>query len=118
MKLFAVACMAAASLGSLAAQEVYRPGNGVTTPIVIKEVRPDYTAEAKAQRIEGTVTLDVVVNADGAVGDVKVAKSLDSVFGLDQQAVNAAKEWKFKPGTKDGRAVPVRVIIQLNFTLK
>lgn len=118
MKLVAVVCLIAASLVPLAAQEVYRPGNGVTTPIVIREVRPDYTSEAKAQRIEGMVTLDVVVNADGAVGDVTVAKSLDSVYGLDQQAVNAAKEWKFKPGTKDGKSVPVRVFIQLNFTLK
>src|SRR6266849_3881821 len=103
MRLFAVACLVAASVISSAAQEVYRPGNGVTTPIVIKEVKPDYTQEAKARRIEGSVLLDVVVGANGAVSDVKVAKSLDSVYGLDTQAVNAAKEWTFKPGMKDGK---------------
>ncbi len=56
--------------------------------------------------------------ADGNVGDVKVVRSLDTTYGLDQQAVNAAKQWTFKPGTKDGKAVSVLVTIELRFTLK
>jgi TonB family protein len=59
-----------------------------------------------------------VVLADGNVGDVTVARSLDTTYGLDQQAVNAAKQWTFKPGTKDGKPVAVRVNIELKFTLK
>ena len=118
MKLFAAACLVAASLVSVAAQEPVRPGNGVTTPVVVKEVKPQYTEEAKKAHISGNVLLDVVVTAEGSVGDVKVARSLDPTFGLDEQAVKAGKEWKFKPGTKDGKPVPVRVMIELNFTLK
>ena len=72
----------------------------------------------QAQRIEGAVTLDVVVNADGGVSDVKVAKSLDNVFGLDKAAVKAMKEWTFKPGMKDGKAVAVQVTTLMTFTLK
>jgi protein TonB len=85
---------------------------------VVREVKPDYTAEAKAAHIQGNVLLDTVVLADGNVGDVKVARSLDTMYGLDQQAINAAKQWTFKPATKDGKPVAVRVHIELRFTLK
>jgi protein TonB len=118
MKLFVAAAVVAASLVSLAAQEVYKVGNGVSAPVAIRQVKADYTQEAQAQRIEGAVTLDVVVTADGGVGDVKVAKSLDSVFGLDREAVKAMKEWKFSPGMKDGKAVAVQVTVLMTFTLK
>ena len=50
--------------------------------------------------------------------DVSVKRSLDPTYGLDQQAVKAARQWKFKPGTKDGKAVPVRVSLEMTFTLK
>ena len=118
MKNFAIACVVAASLAPLAAQEVYKVGNGVSAPVAILQVKADYTQEAQAQRIEGAVTLDVVVNADGGVRDVKVAKSLDSAFGLDREAVKAMKEWKFRPATKDGKAVAVQVSVIMTFTLK
>ena len=118
MKCFAGACLVAASLVPLAAQEVYKVGKDVSAPVPIGQVKADYTQEAQAQRIEGAVTLDVVVNADGGVGDAKVAKSLDSVFGLDKAAVTAMKEWKFRPATKDGKAVAVQVTVLITFTLK
>lgn len=105
-------------LATARAQEVFRPGSGVTLPVVVSEVKPDYTPEAKAARIQGTVLLDAVVLADGNVGDVMVARSLDTTYGLDQRAVDAARQWKFKPGTKDGKPVAVRVSIELKFTLK
>ena len=55
---------------------------------------------------------------DGSVGSVSVTRSLDATFGLDREAVSAAKQWRFKPGTKDGKPVAVRVAIELTFTLK
>ena len=103
---------------TLAQGQIYQPGNGVTLPVVVKEVKPDYTDEAKAERIQGEVWLKTIVNADGDVGDVQVSRSLDKEFGLDNEAVKAAKQWKFKPGTKDGKPVAVQVTIQLTFTLK
>lgn len=111
-----------AALTTVAAQEsapqVYTPGNGVTLPSVVKTVHPEYTKEAKEARIQGTVLLDCVVLTDGKVGNVSVTRSLDSKLGLDQAAVEAAKQWQFKPGTKDGKPVAVRVAIELTFTLK
>jgi periplasmic protein TonB len=89
-----------------------------TMPTVIREVKPDYTAEAKQQGIQGTVELSVVVNDDGTVGEVKVTRSLDDKYGLDQQAVIAMKKWLFRPGTKDGKPVAVQVTVEMSFRLK
>jgi TonB family protein len=100
------------------APTIYKPGNGVSLPVLVKQVRPQYTREAKDQQIEGVVVMDVVVLADGAVGDVVVTQSLDAVYGLDSEAVKAMKQWEFKPGMKDGKAVAVRVHVMINFTLR
>jgi TonB family protein len=97
---------------------VYTPGDGVSLPQVTKQVKAEYTAEARQNRIEGKVGLDTVVLADGSVGDVKVAESLDSIYGLDKNAVAAMMQWQFKPGMKDGKAVAVRVHVMMNFTLR
>jgi len=91
---------------------------GVKLPTVTKMVKAVYTREAMDAHLEGTVVLTVVVQDDGKVGDVKVTKSLDPTYGLDKQAVEAAKQWEFKAGTKDGKAIAVRVDLQMNFTLK
>jgi hypothetical protein len=71
------------AVGALGAQaQVHHPGNGVTLPVVVSEVKADYTPEAKAAGIQGTVGLNPIVLADGTVGDVTVAQSLDAVHGL------------------------------------
>ena len=98
--------------------QVYKPGNGVSLPSIVREVKPEYTPEAKAQKIQGSVWMEVVVLDSGDVGDVQVSKSLDAEHGLDQQAIKAAKQWKFKPGTKDSKPVAVEVTIEMTFTLK
>ena len=97
---------------------VFRPGNGVAPPRVIREIRPEYTSEAMRARIQGTVWLDVVVLPDGTVGDVTVSRSLDTVFGLDSQAVSAARQWLFAPGTRLGEPVAVLVTLELFFNLR
>jgi len=97
---------------------IYTPGDGVSLPQPTKQVKAEYTSEAMQNRIEGKVGLDVVVLRDGAVGDVKVTESLDTVYGLDKNAVAAMKQWVFKPGMKDGKAVAVRVHVMMNFSLK
>jgi protein TonB len=96
----------------------YRPGNGVLLPTVIREVKPQYTADAMRAKVQGTVLLECVVLPDGTVGPVEVVRSLDSTFGLDQEAVKAAKQWRFRPGTRFGEPVAVLVTIELTFTLR
>jgi TonB family protein len=96
----------------------YRPGAGIVLPEVLKEVKPAYTAEAMRAKVQGVVWLECIVMPDGTVGDVKVTKSLDPVFGLDQEAIKAARQWRFKPGMRQGQPVPVIITIELTFTLR
>ena len=97
---------------------VYRPGNGVELPRVLREVRPNYTADAMRAKVQGTVLIEAVVLPDGTVGQVQVVRSLDTTFGLDQEAIKAAKQWRFAPGTRMGQPVSVLVTIELTFTLR
>jgi periplasmic protein TonB len=96
----------------------YRPGNGVENPRLVREIKPAYTADAMRAKIQGAVWLECVVMPDGTVGDVKVIRSLDSTFGLDGEAIKAAKQWRFLPGTRFGEPVPVLITIELTFTLR
>jgi TonB family protein len=97
---------------------VYREGNGVTSPRVIKEVKPSYTGEAMRARIQGLVTMEAVVMPDGSVGNVQITKSLDSNFGLDKEAIRTVKQWRFEPGRRLGQPVPVLIVIEMTFTLR
>jgi TonB family protein len=113
--------IAGIALVSLArAQErVYdRKEEGVKLPAVVKSVKANYTPEALQAHIEGTVTMSVIVQSDGKVGEVAITQSLDKKYGLDDAAVNAMKQWEFTPGTKDGNPVPVRVDVEMTFHMK
>jgi len=96
----------------------YRPGNGVETPRLLREVKPQYTAQAMRAKIQGTVLLECVVGTDGTVSNIKVVRSLDATFGLDQEAMKAARQWQFAPGTRFVQPVPVLVTIEIAFTLR
>jgi TonB family protein len=90
---------------------------GVKAPVLVRDVKPQYTDDAKKRQVQGSVELEEVITSDGTVrDDVRVVKSLDP--DLDTQAVTAAKQWQFKPGTKDGKPVNVMVRIEMTFTLK
>lgn len=97
------------------ADGVFKAGNGVTAPAVIFRSNPAYTAEARHSHVEGTVVLFVEVGTDGAAHNIKVIHSLDP--GLDQKAIDAVSEWKFRPGMRDGVPVTVAATIQINFRL-
>ena len=97
---------------------VYRPGSGVEIPQLIAQVRPQYTADAMRAKVQGIVGLECVVERDGTVGRCDVKRSLDPNFGLDQEALKAARQWRFRPGTRFGEPVAVLVTIELTFTLR
>jgi protein TonB len=86
-------------------------------PRLIKDVKPQYTSEAMRAKVQGAVLVECVVLTDGTVGDLKVVRSLDKVYGLDEEAIKAAKQWRFAPGTREGVPVPVLITIELTFTL-
>jgi periplasmic protein TonB len=95
----------------------YMPGNGIINPTIIVQAEPKYTSEAMRAKIQGIVELEAVVLPNGTVGELRIIKSLDAQYGLDQEAIKAAKQWLFRPGTKQGAPVPVRVILELMFRL-
>jgi protein TonB len=97
---------------------VFRIGSGVESPRLLRSVRPNYTSEAMRAKVQGVVRLEGVVLPDGTVGDVRVLRSLDPVFGLDEEAVKAAKQFRFAPGTRFGQPVSVLVTFEIEFTLR
>jgi protein TonB len=113
-----VAALSVVMAGAALAQTgpVYKIGEGITAPRLMKEVKPHYTEGAMRRKVEGIVETNSVVLADGTVGDVTITRSLDDE--LDLEAIKAVKQWQFKPGTKDGKPVAVAVNIELTFTLK
>ena len=96
----------------------YRPGSGVTSPQLLTQVKPQYTTEAMRAKIQGKVWLDVVVMPDGRPGEIKVSRSLDRTFGLDEEAIKAMRLWRFRPGMRQGSAVPVLVTVEMEFSLR
>jgi protein TonB len=94
---------------------VYQPGGGVSAPRVLLKVDPEYSEDARKAKYQGTVLLSVVVDERGIVRDIRVLRPLG--LGLDQKAVEAVTQWKFRPGMKDGRPVAVQATIEVNFRL-
>ena len=78
----------------------YRPGSGITPPQILREVKADYTEDARRRNVEGEVVLEIVVRRDGSVGDVKLLNGLP--HGLNERAIAAVKQWRFAPGDAAG----------------
>ena len=76
-------------------------------------IQPDYTDEARRARKEGTVVLSLIVDPSGHARNLKVVSPLG--YGLDEKAIEAAKQWRFQPGMKDGKPVYVRIDIDVEF---
>jgi len=100
-------------LDALDGAPVYAAGSGATPPRVTYSPDPQYSKEARKAHLRGTVGLTVVVGPDGRPRNIKVTHALGK--GLDEKAVEAVGNWKFKPGTKDGVPVPIRISVQCGF---
>jgi periplasmic protein TonB len=94
----------------------YRPGSGVDPPRLLREVRAEYTDEARRANVVGEVVLEIVVRRDGTVGDVRVLQRLGS--GLDQRAIAAVRQWRFAPARLKGTPVDVVVEVAVEFKLR
>lgn len=88
----------------------------ITPPRLLEVASPEYTPEAKKKRIEGEVALMIVVNEKGDVTEAKVTKGLG--YGLDENAVEAVKVWRYKPAEKDGEPIAVKMEVTTSFVMK
>jgi TonB family protein len=86
-------------------------------PRALRTRVPNYTSAAMRAKIQGEVLVEVSVDASGFVTDARVVESLDPIFGLDANAVEAARQWRFTPALLDGRPVPATARITLQFRL-
>jgi TonB family protein len=94
----------------------YQPGNGIDPPTLLREVKPAYTDEARRRAIEGNVVLQIIVRADGSVGDVRVVHTLSA--GLEARAVDAVRQWRFSPARHQGAPVDVLVEVSVGFSMR
>ncbi len=94
---------------------VFRVGGGVSAPQLIHRVDPEYSEEARKAKHQGTVELYVEVEPDGTAHRIQVRRSLG--LGLDEKAVEAVKQWKFRPAMKDGKPVTVGALVTVHFRL-
>lgn len=102
----ALASVCFVTLASAQAQEPQPiPRYPKVSAVPVKICTPYYTPEALDARIDGEVTLQVRVGADGTIERARVTKSLDKTYGLDEQAIVAVAKWVFKPATVRGVAV-------------
>jgi TonB family protein len=92
-----------------------RVGGDVQPPVLIEHIEPTYTKEALRAQISGIVIIEAVIGRDGLVKNASVLKPLP--FGLDHAAIDAVKQWKFKPGTLAGKPVDVIFVLEVNFKL-
>ena len=107
-------------VGSVFSKEIgdriYQLGGDVSEPVVIRQVQPEYSEEAREARYEGVVRLDAIIHKDGSVQVLGVLQSLG--FGLDEKAIDAIEQWQFRPGMLNGEPVAVSMNIEVTFNLR
>lgn len=94
---------------------VYKIGGGVSAPVPIFKPEPEYSEEARKAKYQGSVTLSIVILADGSTSNIKVIRALG--LGLDEKAIEAVSKWRFRPSLKDGKPVAVSANVEVNFRL-
>ena len=91
------------------------PRAGTRPPAVLSAPNPTYTEEARQNKVSGDVVIALTVDEHGLPQDVRVKRGLGS--GLDEKAVEAVRQYKFKPATRDGVPVATHLFINVNFKI-
>ena len=108
-------CMATiAATSQVATPQRVRVSTGVAERLLVKRVNPDYSKDLRKKRIQGMVVLKVRISKDGDVIDMKLVSGHPA---LAQAAIDAVKQWKYKPYLLNGEAVEVETQVLVNFTL-
>ena len=97
-------------------EEPLRVGGEVKEPVEISRVKPSYPEAARKARMQGVCILEAIITKSGNVESVRVLRGLNPL--LDSAAIRAVSQWKYKPATFNGRAVPVYLTVTVTFTLQ
>jgi TonB family protein len=95
--------------------DVYRVGGDVSKPVLLSKVEPKYSEDARLAKYQGTALLSIEIGGDGFPRNIRVIRSLG--LGLDQKAVEALRQWRFKPSTRNGQPVKVAATVEMTFRL-
>ena len=95
---------------------MFHIGGGITAPILVNEVLPEYSEEGRKARFQGTVVLNTIIREDGSVQVMRIVRGIG--FGLDQNAINAVLQWKFKPARRNGKPVAAFMNVEVSFNLR
>jgi TonB family protein len=90
-------------------------GGGVSAPVVLRSVDPEFTEQARQANFQGSVTLALIIDASGNPQNVRVTRHLG--MGLDEKAVAAVQQYKFKPAMYQGHPVAVQIVVDVDFRL-
>jgi protein TonB len=90
-------------------------GGGVSAPAVIRSVQPEFSDQARQANFQGTVALQLIVDANGNPQNVRVTRHLG--MGLDEKAIEAVQQYKFKPAMYQGHPVAVQIVVDVEFHL-
>lgn len=108
------------------ASGIFHVGKGVSPPRVIYSVDPQFTEKARQKKLSGTCVVSMVVDRTGTPQDVQISKSIESAVapklrssarGLDENCVEAAKQYRFKPGAYKGKPIPVEIKVEINYRI-
>jgi len=92
-----------------------RLGGGVVAPVVLHRVDPEFSEEARKAKYQGTVVVAIEVGEDGKPHGIRIVSGLG--LGLDEKAIEAVSQWKFRPAMRNGKPVRAPATIQVNFRL-
>ncbi len=95
--------------------QVYGPGSALKMPELEDQTEPDYSDEARIGRHEGVVGVEAEIDVDGLPRNLRIVRILG--LGLDEKALEAVRQWRFRPARLDGKKVACRVLLEINFTL-
>jgi TonB family protein len=95
--------------------QAQRMSSGITAPKLKQKTEPEYSDAARADKVQGTVVLKIVVDVDGLAHDIQLVRGVG--LGLDEKAAEAIGKWQFIPGSKNGQTIPVAATVEVNFRL-
>ncbi len=91
------------------------PGGDISAPVILKKIEPEYSEEARKAKFSGTVKLSVLIDEHGIPRDIRVVGPLG--MGLDEKAVEAVSQWRFRPAMKGGQPIAVTADVAVSFRL-
>ncbi len=94
----------------------FRIGGGVIAPHAIYAPKPEYSEEARREKIEGVCVVVLIVGPDGVPRNIRVRQTLRP--DLDAKAIEAVEKWRFEPAMKDGKPVTVAINAEVEFRLE